>query len=524
MKELIRNVRKLLVKQKTNNKNHIQKQNSDVQNPDLQNTLEKNFDNNVEMIRSIYNHCSDVVYRLFHITPNLKAMIIYIDGISDTALIDEHVLMPFRRVQGDEPKSLVEFIENNVSVSQMDQVNLLTDCIESISTGKPILLIEGENFAYSLGLTKFESRGIEEPQAEKVIRGPREGFVESLQVNTSMLRRIIKSPALKIKSMKIGEYSRTSVAIAYIEGVASPQIIEEVETRLKKINLDAILESNYIEEMIEDNPYSPFPQILSTERPDVASSNLLEGRVVIMTDGTPFVLIVPVSFFSMIQAPDDYYERYIVGTIIRWVRYASLIVTLLLPSFYVAVTTFHQEMIPSRLLISISAARENVPFPALVEAIIMELMLEALREAGVRLPNQVGSAVSIVGALIIGQASVQAGLVSAPMVIVVAVTGVASFIIPRYFVGYSIRFLRFPLILLAGTLGLMGIILGILIVITHLCSLKSFGMPYLEPIAPFRKKQIKDVLWRSPLWMMNKSSQVNSALMEDKQPLEGDKT
>ncbi|WP_272038966.1 spore germination protein [Paenibacillus sp. JJ-100] len=490
----------------------------------MQNPLEKNFDNNVETIRSIYNHCSDVVYRPFHITANLRAMIIYIDGISDTALIDEQVLAPFRREQKEEPESLVEFIENTVSVSQMDQVKLLTDCIESISTGKPILLIEGQNYAYSLGLTKFESRSIEEPQAEKVIRGPREGFVESLQVNTSMLRRIIKSPALKIKSMKIGEYSRTSIAIAYIEGIASPQLIEEVETRLKSINLDAILESNYIEEMIEDNPYSPFPQILSTERPDVASSNLLEGRIVIMTDGTPFVLIVPVSFFSMIQAPDDYYERYIVGTIIRWVRYVSLIVTLLLPSFYVAITTFHQEMIPGRLLISISAARESVPFPALVEAIIMELMLEALREAGVRLPNQVGSAVSIVGALIIGQASVQAGLVSAPMVIVVAVTGVASFIIPRYFVGYSIRFLRFPLILLAGTLGLLGIILGILIVITHLCSLRSFGMPYLEPIAPFRKKQIKDVLWRSPFWMMDKSSQVNSALIEDKQQLEGDKT
>lgn len=498
--ELIRNVQRLFRKSKPKN---TQSTNEPPKN-DPHNKLEHSLKDNVETLRTIYNYCSDVVFREFRLFGNIEATIIYMDGLSDTVLLDENVLSPLLKEKLNEPKQPMDtFIENTISVSQMKKINLLTDCIESISTGKPVLLIEGESFAFSLGLTKFTSRSIEEPPAEKVIRGPREGFIESLSANTSMLRRIIKSPALKMKSITIGEYSQTNVTLAYIEGIASPSLITEVENRLKRIEIDGVLESNYIEEMIEDNPYSPFPQILSTERPDVVSANLLEGRAAILTDGTPFALIAPVTFFSMLQAPDDYYERYIVGTFIRCLRYASLFIALLLPSLYVAVTTFHQEMIPSRLLLSISASRESVPFPALLEAIMMELMLEALREAGVRLPNQIGSAVSIVGALIIGQASVQAGLVSAPMVIMVAATAIASFIIPRYIVGYSIRFLRFPLICLAGTLGLLGIMLGILLVVTHLCTLRSFGEPYLEPIAPLKKHNLKDVLWRSPLWMMN---------------------
>ena len=273
--------------------------------------------------------------------------------------------------------------------------------------------------------------------------------------------------------------------------------------RLKRIEIDGILESGYIEEMIEDNPYSPFPQIMTTERPDIACSNLLEGRAVILVEGTPFSLIAPISFFSLLQSHEDYYQRFMIGTIIRWLRYLFLGVSLLFPSLYVAILTFHQEMVPAQLLLSMASSREAVPFPAIVEALLMEIAFEALREAGVRLPKQIGSAVSIVGALVIGQAAVQAGLVSAPMVIIVAITGISSFMIPRYVAGIAIRMLRFPIMLLASTLGLLGIMMAIIAIAIHLCTLRSFGVPYLAPLAPLKVRELKDVLWRSPLWMMD---------------------
>lgn len=498
---MIRNVQKLLKKGK---KKKGLLQNNDKPESKPQEALQKDFKQNVQMFCSIYKDCSDVVFQDFTFFGNVKGMLIYIEGLSDTELLDECVLYPLMKKEVNElPHPKLDSVEKAIAISKVKKVTLVADCIESISMGNPILLIEGETTAISLGLTKFVTRSIEEPQAEKVIRGPREGFIESLQVNTSMLRRIIKSPAMKLKSMTIGEYSRTNIVIAYIDGIASPTLIQEVESRLKRIDIDGVIDSDYIEEMIEDNPYSPFPQILSTERPDVVCAQLLEGRVSILVEGSPFVLIVPVTFFSMLQAPDDYYERYIVGTVIRWLRYGFMFISLFLPSLYVAITTFHQEMIPDPLLLSIAGARESVPYPALVEVLLMELMLEALREAGVRLPNQIGAAVSIVGALVIGQAAVQAGLVSTPMVIVVATTGIASFLIPRYIVGYSIRFLRFPIIFLAGFLGLLGIMLGFLAIIVHLCTLRSFGEPFLEPIAPLKRHDLKDVLWRAPLWMMD---------------------
>jgi hypothetical protein len=264
-----------------------------------------------------------------------------------------------------------------------------------------------------------------------------------------------------------------------------------------------VLESAYIEELLEDQPFSIFPQIMNTERPDVAAANLLEGRVVIMVDGTPFVLIAPTTFYSLIQSPEDYYQRYAFSTAIRWLRYAALVISLLLPSLYVAVLTFHQEMVPTSLFFSIAKSREEIPFPVVVEALIMEITFEALREAGVRLPKQIGSAVSIVGALVIGQAAVSAGIVSAPMVMVVSITGIASFMIPRYSAGIALRLLRLPIILLAGTLGLLGIMLGVISTVVHLCTIRSFGVPYLSPLGPMKGQDMKDVLIRAPWWMLN---------------------
>lgn len=496
---LIRNVNKLLRKSK-------EKRDQSLKTDQEQNPLDplnNSFSENEIIFRSIYENCLDVVFRPFLLFGKTKALIIYIEGLSDIDGLEKFVFYPLMGEKSDELHSLNEFIEHKLPVSKVQKMNTVAECIESISNGNPILLYEGEKKAFSIGLAKWEKRGIEEPEAESGIRGPREGFTESLQTNTSLLRRIIKSPALKLQSIKIGKYTSTSVVIGYIEGIADETLIEEVTNRLKRIEIDGILESEYIEEMIEDNPYSPFPQILSTERPDITCANLLEGRIAILVDGTPFTLIAPISFFTLIQAQEDYYQRFILSTFIRWLRYIFLGVSLLFPSLYVAITTFHQEMIPSTLLLSVAAAREAVPFPALVEALLMEVTFEALREAGVRLPKQVGAAVSIVGALVVGQAAVQAGLVSAPMVIIVAITGIASFMIPRYIAGLAIRLLRFPLICLAGTLGFLGMIIGVLAIAIHLCSLRSFGEPYLSPLGPLKVRELKDTLWRSPLWMMD---------------------
>ncbi len=450
--------------------------------------LSTELDKNLQILKSIYKGCIDVIYHPFLIAG--KTNLVYIDGLSDTEQIDSSVLAPLMSKTIDKSINLQETCEN-IQLSNIRVVKTYDDCIKNISNGNP------------LGLAKWDKRSIKEPDSESVIRGPREGFVETLGVNISMLRRKIRSPNLKMIKMNIGSYSDTSIIIAYIEGIANQSLIDEVQNRLQKVEIDSVLESGYIEELIEDNVFSPFPQLLDTERPDVASANLLEGRVVILVDGTPFVLIAPVSFFSFFQAPDDYYQRYLISSVIRIMRLFFMLISVFLPSLYVAVSSFHQEMVPTTLILSMASLRESVPFTALIEAVIMEIVFEALREAGLRLPKQVGAAVSIVGALVIGQAAVQAGLVSPLMVIVVAITGIASFMIPRYSEGVALRLIRFPIMMLAGTMGLYGLALGFIAIVIHLCKLRSFGVPYLSPIAPTIGRDMKDAFIRSPWWMLN---------------------
>ncbi|MED4797818.1 spore germination protein, partial [Priestia megaterium] len=268
--------------------------------------------------------------------------------------------------------------------------------------------------------------------SQTVVRGPRDSFTETLRTNTALIRRRIKSPKLWIESQQIGEFTKTDIALVYIDGIADEQVIQEVKERLSKIDIDGILESGYIEELIQDEDYTPFPTMHNTERPDSVAAGLLEGRIAILVDGTPFVLMVPALFIQFFQAAEDYYQRADISTLIRLMRYMAFFLALLTPSAYIALTTFHQEMLPFALLISIAAQREGVPFPAIIEAFIMEITFEILREAGVRLPRAVGSAISIVGALVLGEAAVQAGLVSPAMVIVVSITAISNFVSPVY--------------------------------------------------------------------------------------------
>lgn len=480
--------------------------------------LSSELQDNLDLLQTIIGLNTDVIFRKFRLgmVEQVEAAVVYVDGMTDKNLINDGIMKPLmlrRDRQGTEPggKNLLELVKNlGVTVSELRDTGVMEDIVNGVLYGDVALLIDGYDTALLLGVRGWNARQVSEPQSEILVRGPREGFTETLRTNTTLIRRRLRSPNLVFEDFNIGRVTYTGVSIAYIRGLAAPDLVAEVKRRLKRIDIDGVLESGYLEEFIEDVPYSPFPQVLRTERPDRVAAALLEGRVAILTDGTPFALVVPAEFVTMMQSPEDYYERYVLGTAIRWLRYIGFTVSLLLPSLYIAITTFHQEMIPTRLLIGIAAAREGVPFPALVEALMMVFTFEALREAGVRLPRAVGQAVSIVGALVIGQSAVQAGIVSPLMVIVVAVTGIASFMHPAFNIAVSMRLLTFPMMLLAGVLGLFGVMVGVLAILIHLVGLRSFGVPYMASLTPLHAGDLKDVLVRAPWWAMdNRSDETN---------------
>ncbi|MBM7564885.1 spore germination protein [Paenibacillus sacheonensis] len=454
----------------------------------------------IKQFSSAFDHCFDFVIRRFALPPGKEAALLYLEGIVDTTMLVRYVVEPL--ATASEPFHSMADVHHRMAVPNMERFHAFQDAAMGMSAGKAVLLLDGESEALAFEFCSWEKRNIEEPTSETVVRGPREGFVENVATNTSLLRRKLRHPDLKMERMTIGRYSQTEVVISYIQGIIEPHLVEEMQTRLQRIDVDGILESAYIEELIEDNPYSPFPQVGSTERPDTVAAALLEGRIAVFVGGTPFVLLAPNTFAMFMQASEDYYQRYYIASAVRMLRYLFTLIALLAPSIYVAVLSYHQEMIPSKLILSMSQSRESIPFPAFVEALLMEITFEALREAGVRLPKQVGAAVSIVGALVIGQAAIAAGLVSAPMVMVVAITGIASFLIPHYPAGISIRLLRFPIICLAGLLGLLGVMLSIILIIVHLTGLRSFGAPYLMPLAPFRLEGFKDLFVRAPRWLL----------------------
>lgn len=380
----------------------------------------------------------------------------------------------------------------------MEESSSLKEINDKLSAGYIAIFLDGEKYAILINFVLVEERAIEEPTSEMAIRGPKDGFNESLQTNLNLIRQRIRSNHLKFIEYTIGDLTKTSVVVAYIDGIAEQSLVEEVIDRLNKMEVEQLISSELIEELIDDEPYTPFPLIQNTERPDSAIGSLFEGRVVILVDHTPFVLIAPMTFWNGFEATGDVYERFIYVTFIRLLRFLLLLVAVFLPSLYVALTTFHPKLIPTELLISIAATRENVPFPAIIEALTMELVFEALREAGLRLPKAIGQAVSIVGAIVIGQAAVEAGIVSAAMVIVVASTGIASFAIPKYNTEIALRLIRFPMLILAGVLGLFGVVVGFLVLIIHLVNLRSFGVAYFKPMAPQIPTDLKDILIKTP--------------------------
>ncbi len=473
-----------------------------------------NIAEDLDRIRKEIGHNSDIHFREFKIgKTNIRACIVFVNGFADTELINDKILdglMSFELLHSHaeeavSKQSVKEFImKNSLPLSHVYEVQSVAELISGVMSGSIGLLIEGSQEGVLLGASKEKTRNIEEPLSEALVRGPRVGFIENLTDNTAILRRLAKTKNLSIVNFKVGDRFKKDLVITYIDDIVDPELLKEVIRRIKKINIDDLPESGYVEQLIEDNYLIPFPQVQNTERPDRVMSALLEGRVAILLDGTPFALIVPVTFNMLLQSPEDYYERWIPGTLIRILRYFSAFISLFAPSLYIAFISFHQGLIPTKLAISMAASRDGVPFPPLIEALIMEVSIEILREAGLRLPKPVGQSIGIVGGLIIGEAAVQAGIVSPIMVIVVAVTAISSFALPHYSTGIALRMLRFIAMFFAAIYGLYGVVLFFLLLCSHLVKLKSFGVPYLSPAVPYQLSDWKDFMIRAPFSLMKR--------------------
>jgi len=477
---------------------------------DKSEALNKSLQKNIQKVKETLGDSGDIVIREIRIGKEGKTRVgvFYIDGLADTksihSFVMESLMLDIRGTDLEEMLSrnpLPSLKESVLTVGSIQDVTDFDSFFTSLLSGDTIILVDGYNSGFAASTAGWEDRGVQEPTSQTVVRGPREGFTEDLRTNTALIRRKIKDPNLWLETQSIGRVTKTNVAIMFIKGIVNDKVVEEVRTRLDRIDIDGILESGYIEELIQDETYTPFPTVYNSERPDVIAAGLLEGRVAILVDGTPFVLLVPALFIQYFQSAEDYYQRSDFG-LLRLLRYLALFIALLGPSLYIAITTFHQELLPTPLLISLAAQREGVPFPAFVEALMMEVTFEILREAGVRMPRAVGQAVSIVGALVIGQAAVEAGIVSAAMVIVVSITAIANFSFPSFNMAISIRILRFALMGIAGSFGLFGITVGLIAFVLHMCSLRSFGVPYMTPMAPFILADQKDSLFRLPQWAL----------------------
>jgi Bacillus/Clostridium GerA spore germination protein. len=453
----------------------------------------------MEQMQARFGSSCDLIYRRLRLGA-YQAVILYIEGLSDPrylieAIHDDNFL--YENMEGGNPAACLQLLfERTIALGKVEFIHRYEKLEAELLCGNAILYIEGASYALFVGAASLKQRAVQEATSQSVVRGPREGFTESLQENTALVRRRIHNTKLRNEHKTLGEQTNTCISVMYMEGIVDEKVLAELRRRLDTLNLESVLESNYIEEMIQDKRYSPFPTVYNTERPDVVASALLEGRIAILVEGTPFVLIVPALFAQFFQSSEDYYQRGDFASLVRLLRYVCFLVSLLTPSFYIAITTFHQEMIPTNLLVSLIGQREGIPFPAFIEAMIMEVTFEILREAGIRLPKSIGQSVSIVGTLVIGQAAVEAGLVSAAMVIVVSITAISNFALPSFNIGISVRMLRFLIMGVAASFGLYGIIIAMIMIAMHLCSLQSLGVPYMTSMAPMKWQSQKDTFLR----------------------------
>ncbi|MGR9545331.1 spore germination protein [Priestia megaterium] len=476
--------------------------------------LYDNVNKNIERLLNQLGNSSDVSFRMVEspYQKTLKAAVIHLDGLANENIINENIMTPLiqwlkESNQVVTVKEIEEQIPQILTVSQLTIKENWHEFMSAVLTGDTVILLNGSSKIFIGNTKKLQSRAVTEPTSQTVVRGPKDSFTENLRTNTSLIRARIQDSNLRLDSMKIGSVTQTDIGIMYIQGNADERIVKEIKERLKEIKVDGVLESNYIEEFIRDDSTTIFPLLLNTERPDAVVGNLLEGRIAIIVQGTPFVLIAPAIFSQFFQSPEDYYQNYYISSFLRILRFGSFFLSMYASAIYLALITHHQGLIPNTLMVSLMAQRERVPFPAIIEMVVMELAFEMLREAGIRMPRAIGPAVSIVGALILGQAAVEAGFVSAAVVIIVAISAISSFTLPSTNIVNAARGFRFILILISAFIGLYGILLMTLCIWLHISSLKSFGIPYFSPFAPFDFKEQKDTLVRFSLPSLLKKHQ-----------------
>ncbi len=433
------------------------------------------------------------------------AFICFFDGMIDRTLVNSTILQPLMTLSvlpmDTEDQSVEEVIYNHlIPQNQISKCKTYQEVVDEVNFGGIAIFIDSLAVAFAADVKGWEHRTVEKPTSELNIRGPKEAFNEINRMNTALLRKTLKDENLIVEDVLVGTRSKTPCSMVYIKNIANSSLVDEVRKRLKSIKVGYLQDSGELEQMLEDSTFLPAPQMLLTERPDRVASYLGEGRVGIIVHGSPYVIIAPITLFNLIHSPEDYYLRYPYATLLRFIRIMGILFTLLLPALYLAITNFHQEMLPTDLLLAIASSREKVPFPTVVSILMMEISFELIREAGIRIPGPIGTTLGIVGALILGQAAVSANLVSPILIIVVAVTGIGSFAVPDFSLGYSFRALRFIYLLLASMVGLLGIALCLFIHLLLLVHAHSFGVPFLVPFAPKTTGKRTNTVFKTPLW------------------------
>ncbi len=465
--------------------------------------LSQSLKANMETVKTIYGSDSTLKMRSFSNleSDKIKCGIFYIEGLVNKESISKNIIRPIIQAEYSGEKDIPALLKDKVITSEHIRVEQdLTALIEAVNYGDTALFIDGFATAFLIDSKDWKQRQIEEPQSEMTVRGPKEGFTECIMVNLSLIRRRIITQDLKYEFSEIGTRTKTKICMCYIEGVANKNILGELKDRLSKINMDAVLDSGYIQECIKDAPMSIFKTVGSTEKPDIICGKLLEGRIAIVVDGSPEVITVPYLFIEAFQTGEDYYIPSVYGSINRFLRIASFFLTTMIPANYIALVTFHQEMIPTPLAISIAAASTGTPFPTIVEMALMLIVFEIIREAIVRMPSFMGQAISIVGVLVIGQATVEARFISAPIIIIVAFTAITGLMIGK--IKSTSIILRMIFIILSGFLGFYGIIFGFIVTCIYLLQLKSFGVPFIHVDNSKGLHGVTDTIIRAPWWYL----------------------
>jgi spore germination protein KA len=432
----------------------------------------------------------------------LKYCIVQADGLVNSAIINENIIKPLMlsKVSFSKEQKIDILVHQVISINQVKQTNQWQEIIEAVNYGDTILFIEGEAEALLLNSKGFNIRAIGEPSGEKILSGPKEGFCEALMINLSMVKRRLRNNELKMKFKSFGVRTHTQVCICYIDSIVNKKVLAELYRRLETIDIDGVLDTNYITEFIRDSKLSPFRATGYTERPDVVVGKLLEGRIALFVDGSPVVLTLPYLFIENFQSPEDYYLSYYYTSFERILRILGFVLSITVPAFYIVIVAFNQEVLPTTLLMNIVRERLGVPLPAVMEAVVMLILFDILKETGIRMPTGIGPALSIVGALVVGQSAVAAKLVAAPMLIVVALTAITGLLVPK--LNAPIIYTRMLLITLSSILGLLGFIAGISIIMTHLLNLHSFGIPQMTSMDNLKYQEVKDTFFRGPWWKM----------------------